>query len=115
MDTPGGAEGSVPRDERTAIAGEEHDENAPFDSELLDDDDAAAFVFFSDLGQVDGDLGRGDSDADSVEDTSCDQLSIGLAADCIYELVVFALKIGNINKFKLIMSIILKIGHNNTG
>lgn len=81
MNPPSGAEGRRSCDERASIAGEIHDEDTPLDGKLLDDDDASPLVMLGDLGEVDGDLGRGYTDADTVDDPSGDQLSIILAGD----------------------------------
>jgi hypothetical protein len=79
LDAPSGAERCRARDERAAVAGEEHNQDTPFDCKLLNDDDAASLVLLRDLRQVDRYLRRGDSDADTIEDTPSNKLSKVLA------------------------------------
>ncbi|KAB8360698.1 hypothetical protein FH972_024435 [Carpinus fangiana] len=62
-------------DEAAAVADEEHDQNADLDGKLLNDDDGATLVLLGDLGQVDGDLRRGDADADTVEHAAGNELA----------------------------------------
>jgi hypothetical protein len=81
LNAPGCAERSGSFNERAAVTGEEHDEDTPFDGKLLDNDDASTSVLLGDLGEVDGDLGRGDTDTDAVKDSSCNQLAEILAGN----------------------------------
>lgn len=81
LDAPCGAKGCGAGDEGAAIADEEHDEDAPFDGELLDHDDAPAFLLLGDFGQVDGHLGGCHADADPVEDAAGDEHAEAIAGD----------------------------------
>jgi len=68
-------------DEGASVADEVHEENADFDSQLLNDNDTSAFVLFGDFGKVDGDLGGGNADADSVDEAAGDELADAVRAD----------------------------------
>ena len=43
-------------DETAAITNKEHDQDAEFNGELLNNDDTATFVLLGDFGEIDGDL-----------------------------------------------------------
>ena len=81
LDAPRSAERSWAGDERTTVPDEEHDEDAPFDGELLDDDDGAAFVVSGDLGEVYGNLRGCDAHADTVEYATTDEHAPASAGD----------------------------------
>ena len=81
LDAPSCAEGGRAGDEGAAVAHEKHDEDAPFDGELLDHDDGTAFFFFGDLGEIHRDLGGGDSYADAVDKTTAYQHTVAIAGD----------------------------------
>jgi len=75
LHAPGRSERGGAVDERTAVADEVHEEDSPLDGELLDDDDTAAAFHLGNFSEVDGDLGRSDSDADAVEEAAGDERS----------------------------------------
>lgn len=73
MNRPGGSEGVRSSNERTAITDEIHDQDAPLDGQLLDDDDSTTLRMLCNLGEVHRYLGGCDSDSDTVKDSSGDQ------------------------------------------
>lgn len=73
LDSPCCSEGSWTCDEAAAVSDEIHDEDAPFDGPLLDDDDRSSDVFLCDLDEVDGDLRGCNSNADAVDKTASDE------------------------------------------
>ena len=81
LDAPSCAEGGGACDEGAAVADEKHDEDAPFNGELLDHDDGTAFLFFGDLGEVHRDLGGSDPYADAVDKTTAYQHTVAIAGD----------------------------------
>jgi len=58
---------------RRRTANEVHDQDAPFDGQLLNDDESATLLLLCDFGDVNGDLRAGDANANAVEHTSSDQ------------------------------------------
>ena len=69
-DTPRGslvAEGIVLTDERASVRHVVHDQDTPGDGPLLETDEATTLRGRRDFGDVDGDLGRLDTDAETVD------------------------------------------------
>lgn len=58
-----------------------HEENTPFDSQLLDDDDGSTLAVFCDLRQIDRHLGRRDADSHAIEDTAGNEHTTTIAGD----------------------------------
>lgn len=73
LHTPGRPERRIASNERAAVADEVHDENAPLDGQLLDNDNGTALRVLRDLGKVHRYLRRRDADRDAVQHSSADQ------------------------------------------
>lgn len=70
LQAPRHAEGGGAFDERTAVGDVEHDHDAPGDGPLLGTDETATFGWGRKLGDVDGDLGGADTDAETIDEAA---------------------------------------------
>lgn len=73
LNPPSGSERRRSWNERAAVPDEEHDENAPLNGKLLDDDERTALLLFSYLCEVDRNLRGSNSDTDSIEKATSDE------------------------------------------
>jgi hypothetical protein len=55
--------------------------HTPLDSKLLDNNDTSSLVLLRDLGEIHGNLRRGNTNADAIEDTARNQLAEVLASN----------------------------------
>lgn len=75
LDTPRDAEAGRAVKERAAVGDKVHDQDTPFDGPLLNAHNAAADPCWCEFGQVDADLGRGDTDGETRDDTAGDEVT----------------------------------------
>jgi hypothetical protein len=70
---------------------ERTDEGTPSNGELLDDDDGSTLIVSDDLGDVDGDLGASNTNTDTVQVATSDELTELLARDLYRGTYLFVL------------------------
>lgn len=75
LDAPSNAEGRRSSNASATVRDQEHDQDTPFDRPLLDTDDAAADPSRCQLGEVDADLGRCDTDGETADDAAGDEVA----------------------------------------
>lgn len=65
------------------VSSKVHDKDTPLNGPLLNDNDRTSPLFFCNLNQVHRDLGRGNSNTDTVDETTSNQHANTVAA-CLY-------------------------------